>query len=116
MTDGCIDLFTSRRVSYNRCYYYSQIRTEGIVERSEIVYKEKPTGSFCVREETDEVDSVNEVVGSFRFDRKTITLKTYEDATKLQRDELVLYQGRIWLVSSVRRKKKAEAARKRMYK
>ena len=100
-----IDLFTNRRVSYNRMYYFSQLRSEDIVDRSEIAHKEKPSGFLNVREVSDEQDSMNNVGGSMRFERTTVRLKTYDNASKLQRDDIVLYQGRYWNISSINKKK-----------
>lgn len=102
---GCADMFTSRRTCYNICYYWNVEQDNNIVNREEIVRKRNPSGHFYAKEESDENDSLNVVNGSIMFERKNISLKTYDDIQGLKRGDFVSYEENIWMVDFIGRKK-----------
>ena len=102
---GYAEMFTSRRTCFNKCYFWSQERGKDIVDREELSRRISPTGFFSAKE----VSNINEdpqiVGGSMMFERKTVTLKTYDNISNMKRDDFVSYDGRMWVASSINKKK-----------
>lgn len=102
---GNSEMFTSRRTCFNRCEYWSQERGKDIANREELARKVRPSGFFMAKE----VSNINEdpqiVGGSMMFERKTVTLKTYDNIEDVKRDDFVSYDCHIWSISSMNKKK-----------
>lgn len=102
---GLAEMFTSRRTTFEKCFFWSQERCRDNVKREEISRKIKPTGYFMAKDSSDENSTHQTVGGAFIFERNTITLKTYDDISNLEHDDFVKYDGRMWIVDDIRRKK-----------
>lgn len=102
---GYAELFTSRRGCFNKCYFWSQEDNKDIVKREEITRKRSPGGFFMAKEIEDEEATHFAVNNAIVFERKSVRLKTYDDISTMKHDDIVKYDGDIWTVSSLRRKK-----------
>ena len=102
---GYAELFTSRRGCFNKFYFWSQEKNKDIVKREEITRKRSPGGFFMAKEVGDEEKTHQTINNAFVFEQKTVRLKTYDDISNIAHDDIVKYDGRIWSVSSLRRKK-----------
>lgn len=114
---GCIDIFESRRTNFERVEFWKRdINSD--TPTSEIV-SEKCSGIFYAREVNAE-SSRNEIVsGSFMFDDSNIMLITNDDVRELSQNDVCKYDGRLWNVVSVQRKrikKRSEFSRIPVYK
>lgn len=113
-----IDVFTSRRKEFNECLYWC--RTDRDIEHdiditslvavdeelNEIAYERVPNGLFYASE-VEDVSSDNQIIGgSFMFDESFVTLETNDDVHELKLNDVVCYDGKIWRVTRIGRKKK----------
>ena len=71
----------------------------------ELIHKRIPKGSFWAKEESPEIDRDNIVGGVFLMDSTHVTLKTPDNCEGLESKDLVEYEGEIWIVDSVQKRK-----------
>lgn len=112
------DIFTSRRRHFNECMYWC--RTEEDIERdidlmtivyvdsdlNELCYERSPNGEFSATEINDYTSDNNIVAGSFMFDENMVTLETNDDVSEISQNDLVAYDGHVWRVTSISKRKK----------
>lgn len=96
-----IDVYASRRGSYERCAWLK--RDEAKSRDPE--WAAKPTGVFYATEEAPEYGQDSSIMGTFMADSSTITLRTSDDIGEMGAEDIVRYDGRDWLVTSVQRRK-----------
>lgn len=106
------DLFQSRRNFNERCSWWSR-EESGIYEEDMLVYREKkPSGVFYAKEANAEVQGDNLIGGIIMAEKTSVTIMSADDLTSLYnhiydlKDKvLVEYQGQIWRVDSVQKRK-----------
>lgn len=101
---GCIDIYESRRTNFERIEYWKRdVDTD--TPTSEIV-SEKASGIFYAREMNAE-SSRNDIVSeAFMFDDKNVMLVTNDDVRDLTQNDICKYDGRLWNVISIQRKRR----------
>ena len=93
-----IDIYHSRRNTFNRCEFYTRDETADI---EKLVHNKLPDGIFYAIEIAAIRSDKNDVGNVMRFDRNQITLKTGDDVAKLRPDDVVKYRGKLWIVSDL---------------
>lgn len=105
------DLFQSRRNCNIRCRWWSRNETED-VDESELLYNRTPSGMFYAKEVNAEVQDDNIIGGVFMTDKTSVTIMSSDNLTSLSSEALnvknkvlVEYQGQIWRVENVQKRK-----------
>lgn len=98
MTGGSIDLFTSRRVDFDLCTYWSRDNDES--DLSEYAHENEPSGAFYAKDENPSTLQKQDIGGIFLFDENTITLST-PDAVDIKAGDVVSYDDNYWAVRNV---------------
>lgn len=98
MTGGSIDLFTSRRVDFDLCTYWSRDNDES--DLSEYAHENAPTGTFYAKDENPNTLQKQDIGGMFLFDENTITLST-SDAVDIKAGDVICYDDDYWAVRNV---------------
>lgn len=99
-----IDIFESRRTYFEFVEYWKR-DINASIPTSEIV-SEKHSGVFYAKEVNSE-NSVNEIVGgAFMFDDHNVMLKTNDDISDMNQNDVCRYDGRLWNVVSIQRRKR----------
>lgn len=99
-----VDLFQSRRTCNEFCHFWSRNEDEKY-EADELVHKRTSSGSFWAEEMSPEQLKNNIIAGSFMFDSDHVTIRSPDDCSVLKQNDLVKYQGEIWIVTNVQRTK-----------
>lgn len=97
-----IDLNTSRRTYHTKCRYW-KVNTK-YKDKSELVHDKKPFGIFFAKENnswTSDNEIVNEVL---MIKTSEISIST-QDKNSLEVNDIVDYNGDLWIVINVQRKK-----------
>ena len=103
MSRGLTNLYTSRRTNFILCKYWSQEESE-IASKSELLYKDMPTGYFYASESNSYATRNNIVNGDFIFDANFINLKTADDVSKLKvNDKVWMDDNTWWIVEDVQK-------------
>lgn len=98
------DLFQSRR-NYNiRCRWWTRNESDKYDE-SEYIYKRIPNGTFWAKEINAEVTDDNIINGMFLVSRTQVTIESPDDLSSIENDDLVEYQGSLWKVSNIQKRK-----------
>ena len=83
-----IDLWTSRRKSYLKCYFWERDEEE-YTDYDEIIHNERPSG-FFMAEEVNSFSAGSQVVGeTFVVQEQMVTILTYDRIDKLKENDLV---------------------------
>lgn len=105
------DLFQSRRNQNEYCRWWSRKETED-EDEDKLVYERVPTGSFHAKEVNAEAREDNVIGGIFMTDKTSVTIMSSDDLTDLYNNKkemsnrvLVDYQGEIWRVNDVQKRK-----------
>ena len=99
---GCVDLFTSRRINYDKCTYWCVDDAWSDLHPNEIATKKQPTGFFFANEE-DMLSRENQIIaGAFMFESATITLSTSDYIPELKANDLVKHDDVVYRVTAVR--------------
>jgi len=105
------DLFQSRRNMNEECRWWSRNEAEEIDE-DVLRYKRVPRGYFLAKEVNAEVQDDNVIAGIFMADKTSVTIMTADSLTDLYNEKqdiknrvLVEYQGEIWRVDNVQKRK-----------
>lgn len=102
---GLTDLYSSRRVNFIRCKFWSQEEHEDIANKNELLYKIEPTGRFTATEENAYMNRNNILNETFLFDSNFIVLKTSDNISKLRANDRVWTDdGNFWIVEDVQKK------------
>ena len=96
-----VNVYASRRGAYERCAW---LQRDG-AESRDPEWASKPTGVFYATEEAPESGSDSRIMDTFMADSSTITLRTTDDIGSLGPEDIVRYDCRDWLVTSVQRRK-----------
>ena len=105
------DLFQSRRNMNELCRWWSRNESDDIDE-DELQYKRVARGSFYAKEINAEVQDDNVIAGIFATDKTSVTIMSSDDLSDLYNEyqdirnrTLVEYQGEIWRVDNVQKRK-----------
>lgn len=98
MTDGYIDLWSSRRANYATCLYWK--RDEKEKDLSALDFKRLPDGRFTAKEASSRTLGESVIGGSFMIDSNSVTLETH-DRTDVKNEDVVEYMGERWIVRDV---------------
>ncbi|WP_281512135.1 hypothetical protein [Mammaliicoccus vitulinus] len=96
-----IDLWTSRRDTFIECEYWSQNEDEDIVNLNEIQYLKNPTGIFYAKESNAYLEDDSDINNTFLVQNNTVTLMTRDNISDLKRRDLVRYEGKMYMVTSI---------------
>ena len=97
-----IDLFRSRRGFNEYCKWWTYKKD---VDPAELIHKQKPAGTFYAKEISAETYNDNVLGGVFHFDRTTTIIQSPDDLGKIKNNDVILYQGEIWFVKDVQKRK-----------
>lgn len=114
MTMG-VDIYASRRSCYEKCLWYE--RDESVDPRNLEAVK-APSGVFYATEANAEYGQDQIRAGAFMVDSSTVTLKTNDSVIGMKTQDFVMYDGRIWLIEGIqrrKRKKRSEFSREPQY-
>lgn len=95
-----IDLYRSRRGYNYKCFYWNR-KTNGIMDNEELIHKQAPTGSFYAKIVSSKANDTNDIAGVFRIGTEGLTLETNDYVTGLEKDDLVLFDSKKWLVGRI---------------
>ncbi len=98
------DLAQSTRGYNEYCHWWTRNEDDDF-ESNELIYKRIPSGSFWAKEEAPEQLRNNIISGSFMFDSAHTMIKTPDNVMSLKNNDLVKYQGELWIVVSVQKSK-----------
>lgn len=96
-----IDIYHSRRINFTKCLYYK--RNESINDLSKYVLLEKPEGHFYARLYSPNSRQNQDIANTFRFSENSLTLVTEDDVDELKENNIVLYNGKAYVVMGVQR-------------
>ena len=113
-----VDLFTSRRNHFNKCYYWKRNNREEELkqdlyttvsvddETNELSYEREPDGWFDASEVGNYEQNNQIVAGAFMFDENLVTLETNDNIPLLGVNDIVVHDGFVWRVLRTARKKR----------
>lgn len=94
-----IDLYRSRRGYNYKCFYWKRDES-GVYDNEELIHKTRPTGVFYAKIVSSKGNDTQDVAGVFRVGTEGITIETL-DIVNLDKDDLVQFDGNIWLAGRV---------------
>lgn len=96
--NGLMDIFTSRRVEFDDCVFWK--RDEEISNFLEYDMLES-----CATFSASQITSIEQmpqvVAGIFMFDSSTVTIKSYDDLSEMDFNDVVKFRGKFYRVESV---------------
>ena len=99
-----VDIFQSRR-NYNEfCRWWSRNESDDI-EPNELAMKRVASGSFCAKEMSPIQLMNTNLGGTFRIDSTHTTIKSPDNLDGIKADDLVEYQGELWMVDDIQKSK-----------
>ena len=103
------DLMQSRNTYNEHCKWWARNEAD-MYTSDELIMNRVPSGHFQAKEINPELKQ-NRIVGNtFMFDRTNITIKSPDNLENIKNNDLILFRGEKWIVSSVQ-KTKARAQR-----
>ena len=104
MINMSTDIFQSRRNYNEDCRWWTRNEND-MADESELVMKRVASGSFCAKEMSPiQLMEVN-LGNSFRIDSTHTTIKSPDNLEGMKADDLVEYQGEIWIVDDIQKSK-----------
>lgn len=95
---GLIDMFTSRRDHFDSCYFWK--RDETISNKLDYDFME-PSGRFDAKQ-IEAIEQMPQIIaGMFMFDSTTTTIKSNDDLSELDNNDIVKFRGKFYRVESV---------------
>lgn len=92
-----IDIFHGRRNEIP-CKYWRKKS----LDPTQLTSDTEPWGIFYAREENSQTDGIQDS-GGFHLDTSSVTISTH-DEVDIERDDVVEFDGEMWLVRGVQRK------------
>lgn len=102
------DLAQSTRGYNIFCRWWSHDEREQF-ELDEMIYKRTPSGAFWAKEVAPESMRGNIVGGVFMIDSSRTTIRSPDNCMGLKSEDIVEYQGELWIVVSVQKGKAKHA-------
>lgn len=96
------DLFQSRRNYNEPCKWWSRNDSDDFSSET-LVMKRIPTGTFMAKEVSPATERDNPIANSWLLQRSGTTIKTPDNIMGIKSQDLVLYDGELWLVVSVQK-------------
>ena len=102
MSEGAIDLFTSRRVNNLNCEYWNLTNSNLDIDRNKFVYENKPSGFFTATEGSEYSES-SQRSSVFLVDTNSLSLITSDDISELKVHAIIKIDGnkKLWRVVSI---------------
>ena len=98
------DLFQSR-ANYNEfCKWWTKDKNAKHTS-DKMIMKRIPSGTFMAMEITPENMQDTVIGDAFMIDRSNVTIKSPDDLSSIKSEDLVLYQGELWIVENVQKSK-----------
>lgn len=94
-----VDIYRSRRGYNYHCLYWKRDVSEPM-DNEDLIYAKKPSGAFYAKIISSKANDVQDIVGVFRVGTEGITIET-QDIVYLDKDDLVQFDGKIWIVGRV---------------
>ena len=115
MRNGFNDtLFGSRRDYFDKCRFWKKVdftneEYSSIVvvsnDRNKLMHNlREPSGYFYAKPISAENSNSNLIGGTFMFESNSVTLKTNDDISMIQKDDLVEFRGMIYRLVSLQKK------------
>ena len=104
MQTGGIDIYNSRRGYFEYCRYWNR-DLDTSIPLNILVHDEVSDGVFYAKEENSQYDDVMQRGNSFVFDDSKVTISTLDNVDSIKVNSYVLYQGQLWRVTSVQKRK-----------
>jgi len=98
------DLFQSRAMYNEPCKWWTRDERDKF-DSDELIMRRIPSGTFMAKEVTAEQRQNMVVSGVFMFDRSNITIKSPDNLEGIKENDIVLFRGEKWIVSSTQRSK-----------
>ena len=95
-----IDLSRGRREYNYRCTYWKR-KTNGVYDNEELIMKNNPNGIFWAKVVSERTNSSLDIGGVFHDCNDSITIET-ECVVKVEKDDIVKFNGFKWLVENVK--------------
>ena len=70
------------------------------MDNEELIHKERPSGVFFAKIVSSKANDTQDIAGVFRVGTEGITIET-EDIVDLDKDDLIQFDNKIWLVGRV---------------
>lgn len=98
-----VDIWRGRRTNFMRCEWYEQDIDDKYVMPNQLKYKTRPSGHFYAREENS-LSIENNIVGNnIMLDSESITISTYDDVSKIKKNDKIFYRNKYWRVDSIQK-------------
>ena len=97
-----IDIYHSRRTNFKKCYYY--VRDEKINDLAKFVLMKQPEGHFYAKPYTPNSRQNQDLANTFRMSENQLTIETSDDVVDLKENNVVLYDGKPFVVVGIQRK------------
>lgn len=91
-----VDIYRSRKGKFYRCLYWKRDVT-GVMDNETLVHNTKPSGVFYAKISSSKFNDTQDIAGVFRVGTEGINIET-EDIIDLDKDDLVQFDGAIWIV------------------
>jgi len=95
-----VDIFHSRRTSFQRCVYYIRDEQRGSGDIEKLVLDKEPSGVFYAKEVSDYQQGSNDV-GNAMFDTNRVTIETADDISLIKKGCIVCFRNNFWFVDNV---------------
>lgn len=95
-----IDLRIGNRGYFYFCKYWKRDISQPM-DNDKLILFNKPNGEFRAKIISEKDNNTQDVAGVFRIKQEGITIETREKVD-IEKDDLVLFKGKKWIVTSVR--------------
>lgn len=106
---GVIDLWGSRRTSFERCEWY-QRDEKATKDLSKIAYKDKPSAIFYAKEANAASYRKQELGGVFLGDESVVTISTQDILNGIKGGDRVKFRGALWIVTDIQQSEEHKQA------
>lgn len=90
----------SRRTQFDICKFWKR-NEENIGDSDKLIHNKKPDGLFFARLVNVKSKQEGNINGVILFSKDTTILYSTDDLKDLERGDLILFRGEMWLVESV---------------
>lgn len=94
-----VDIYYSRRGYNYKCFYWKRDES-GVMDNETLIHEKKPDGIFYAKIASSRSNDKQDVVGVFRVGIEGVSIET-NDNVSLNKDDLVQFNGDVWLVGRV---------------
>lgn len=94
------DIYRSIKGYNYRCYYWKRNENE-ITNNEELIHNKRPDGAFYSRIVSNQSKDKQDVAGVFRVENEQVQIETPDIVLDLKKDDLVQFDGDLWIVGRV---------------